>query len=67
MTAPRRLARAALFCLGAALLPVAAGAADIRFAVRTGASSIDPHYHVYVPNCAVQRHIFDALLKAAVP
>ncbi len=45
-----------------ALAPVPAAAADIKIAVRTDASSIDPHYHVYVPNLAVSRHIFDALV-----
>lgn len=40
----------------------AAQAADIRFGIRTDASSIDPHYHVYSPNSAVWRHIFDALV-----
>ena len=31
--------------------------------VRTDASSIDPHYHVYSPNTAVYRHIFDTLTQ----
>jgi len=39
-------------------------AADIRIAVRTDASSIDPHYHVYVPNAAVAHHIFASLVDA---
>ncbi len=42
-------------------LPTAAGAAEISFAVRTDISSVDPHYHVYVPNRSTSRHIFDAL------
>jgi peptide/nickel transport system substrate-binding protein len=46
----------------AALLPFAAQAADVKMAVRTDASSIDPHYHVYTPNAAVFRHIFDTLV-----
>lgn len=47
-------------CMAAAVaLP--AGAADISFAVRTDISSVDPHFHVYVPNRSVSRHIFDAL------
>lgn len=41
-----------------------ASAADIRMAVRTDVSSMDPHYHVYVPNRAAARHIFDALVWA---
>ena len=41
-----------------------ASAADIRMAVRTDVSSIDPHYHVYVPNRAAARHMFDALVWA---
>ena len=36
-------------------------AASVTMAVRTDASSIDPHYHVYTPNSAVARHIFDGL------
>jgi peptide/nickel transport system substrate-binding protein len=32
-------------------------------AVRTDAESIDPHYHVYTPNSAVARHIFDGLTE----
>ena len=35
----------------AALFPLAAHAAEVKMAVRTDASSIDPHYHVYTPNC----------------
>lgn len=38
-----------------------AGAADVRIAVRTDVSSIDPHYHAYIPNRAISRHIFDSL------
>jgi peptide/nickel transport system substrate-binding protein len=48
--------------LCAALLPLAAQAADVKMGVRTDASSIDPHYHVYTPNSAVFHHIFDALV-----
>ena len=36
-------------CMATALAHTA-GAAEIRIAVRTDVSSIDPHYHVYVPN-----------------
>ena len=43
------------------MAPHMALAADIKMAVRTDASSIDPHYHVYSPNTAVYRHIFDTL------
>lgn len=46
----------------AALLPLAARAGEVKMAVRTDASSIDPHYHVYTPNSAVFRHIFDTLV-----
>ena len=45
-----------------ALLPLPTFAADIKMAVRTDASSIDPHYHVYSPNTGVYRHIFDTLV-----
>lgn len=61
--------------IGAALVAMAVGgassaraapvqAAEVKIAVRTDASSIDPHYHVYVPNRAVSRHIFDALVDS---
>ena len=46
-----------------ALVSCAAHAAEVKMAVRTDASSIDPHYHVYSPNTAVYRHIFDTLTK----
>lgn len=36
-------------------------AAEVKMGIRTDVSSIDPHYHVYTPNSAVWRHIFDAL------
>lgn len=39
--------------------------ADIRIAVRTDVSSIDPHYHAYIPNRAISRHIFDSLTAAS--
>lgn len=39
-----------------------AQAAEVKMGVRTDASSIDPHYHVYTPNTAVARHIFDTLV-----
>ena len=48
----------------ATLAPLPAGAAELRMAVRTDASSIDPHYHVYTPNSAVFRHVFDTLTQA---
>jgi len=43
-------------------VPFAVSAAEVKMAVRTDASSIDPHYHVYSPNTAVYRHIFDTLV-----
>ncbi len=46
----------------AAVLPLAVQAADVKMAVRTDASSIDPHYHVYTPNSAVFHHVFDTLV-----
>lgn len=50
--------------LGLALsTPLAGHAADVTMAVRTDAESIDPHYHVYTPNSAVARHIFDGLTE----
>ncbi len=45
------------------MVPFAAHAVDVKMAVRTDASSIDPHYHVYTPNSAVFRHIFDTLVQ----
>ena len=39
-------------------------AADLTMAVRTEPSSIDPHFHVYVPNAATAKHVFDALIWA---
>ncbi len=48
----------------AIMLATSASAADIRIAVRTDASSIDPHFHVYVPNAAVSRHIFEPLVTS---
>ncbi len=62
-TALRHLALGFALALPASA-PVAAWAADIRMAVRTDVSSMDPHYHVYVPNRATARHIFDALVWA---
>lgn len=47
----------------AILLPLTAQAADVTMAVRTDAESIDPHFHVYTPNSAVARHIFDGLTQ----
>ncbi len=43
-------------------LATGAQAKDIRLGIRSDASSIDPHYHVYSPNTAVYRHIFDTLV-----
>lgn len=40
-----------------------ANATDVTIGVRTDPNSIDPHYHVYTPNSAVARHIFDALTQ----
>ena len=48
----------------AALLPAASSAQEVRMAIRTDANSMDPHYHVYSPNTAVYRHIFDSLVKS---
>ncbi|MEI7710402.1 MAG: ABC transporter substrate-binding protein [Rhodospirillales bacterium] len=53
-----------LLLAATALLPLAAHAADVKMAVRTDASSIDPHYHVYTPNSAVFHHIFDTLVSS---
>ncbi len=64
MTTVAALARcvAVFGALLSANLAVSAQAADLKVAVRTDASSIDPHFHVYVPNAAVMRHIFDPLV-----
>lgn len=64
MVHPAKWLAVAVVAAGASLAAGAVGAAEVRIAVRTDASSIDPHYHVYVPNRAVSRHIFDALTKA---
>ena len=57
------LSRWTLAALGlAASFMATSQAAEVKMAVRTDASSIDPHYHVYSPNTAVYRHIFDTLV-----
>jgi peptide/nickel transport system substrate-binding protein len=38
-------------------------AAEVTLGIRTDPNSIDPHYHVYTPNSAVARHIFDGLTR----
>ena len=48
--------------LSALAMATTAHAADVKFGIRTDVSSIDPHYHVYSPNSAVWRHIFDPLV-----
>ncbi len=53
--------RCLLFAIALLVSPIAQ-AAEVKMAVRTDASSIDPHYHVYTPNSAVFRHIFDTLV-----
>ena len=56
--------RSGSVALAAALIMAArANAADVTMGVRTDPNSIDPHYHVYTPNSAVARHIFDALVQ----
>ena len=45
------------------LLPALAPAADVTLGVRTDVSSVDPYYHVYVPNGSLARHIFDSLCR----
>jgi peptide/nickel transport system substrate-binding protein len=50
--------------LAAGLGVAPAIAADLTMAVRTEASSIDPHFHVYIPNAATAKHMFDALISA---
>ncbi|MCC6719707.1 MAG: ABC transporter substrate-binding protein [Acetobacteraceae bacterium] len=57
---PTALMRAGLI---AAAFAAPASAAEVRLAVRTDLSSVDPHYHVYVPNRSASRHIFDSLTK----
>ncbi len=57
----RAAALAALTFAGSAAFAGFATAGEVKMAVRTDASSIDPHYHVYSPNTAVYRHIFDTL------
>lgn len=57
-TSARKLAAAAL----AVGLATSAHAKDLKLGIRSDASSIDPHYHVYSPNTAVYRHVFDTLV-----
>ena len=47
---------------GAALIASAAAAADLKLAVSSPISSVDPHYQNLVPNNAVAAHIFDTLV-----
>jgi len=63
--AHRVLAAAGLvFGLALGTLSGGAQAADVKLGIRSDASSIDPHYHVYSPNTAVYRHIFDTLVES---
>ena len=66
MSSRARIARLLLAAVVAVPVGLAgvARAADIRIAVRTDVSSIDPHFHVYVPNAAVAHHIFASLVDA---
>jgi peptide/nickel transport system substrate-binding protein len=56
--------RRLMLACAAVLLPVTVRAADVTIAVRTDPNSIDPQYHVYTPNSAVARHIFDMLVRS---
>ncbi len=49
--------------LAAVLAAPMAQATDLRIAVRTDVSSIDPHFHVYAPNSAITHHIFETLVN----
>jgi peptide/nickel transport system substrate-binding protein len=46
--------------LASAVLPAAAK--DLRIALSTEPSSIDPHFHVTTPNMALSTHLFDRLV-----
>ena len=53
---------AAVAALALGLLATPASTQDLRLAVSSPISSVDPHYQNLVPNLAVSQHIFDALL-----
>lgn len=55
------LGAACLLTAAFAAYAAPANAADVRIGVRTDVSSIDPHFHAYIPNRAISRHIFDSL------
>lgn len=55
------LGAAAILAASLATGAAQAQTAEVRIAVRTDVSSIDPHYHAYIPNRAISRHIFDSL------
>jgi peptide/nickel transport system substrate-binding protein len=55
------LGAAALLAASVPAIAPMAQTAEVRIAVRTDVSSIDPHYHAYIPNRAISRHIFDSL------
>lgn len=55
------LGAAALLAASVPAMAPMAQTAEVRIAVRTDVSSIDPHYHAYIPNRAISRHIFDSL------
>ncbi len=59
------LGAAALLAVAMPITAPRAQPTEIRIAVRTDVSSIDPHYHAYIPNRAISRHIFDSLTAAS--
>lgn len=48
--------------LSISVLATSVPAQDLRLAVSSPISSVDPHYQNLVPNLAVSQHMFDALL-----
>jgi peptide/nickel transport system substrate-binding protein len=65
----RRSTIQALLCAGAWIGQIACAASplwakDLRIALSTEPSSIDPHFHVTTPNMALSTHLFDRLVHA---
>ncbi len=58
----RLSARARVALLAASLLPVAAGAAELRIATGGAFTSMDPHFHDNSTNVALTSHVFDSLV-----
>jgi peptide/nickel transport system substrate-binding protein len=60
----RRLPGKFLAALIIIALPAAAAARDLTVALGAAITSLDPHFHVYIPNTSMGRHIFDPLIRS---